>query len=97
MKKNTTTSILLTLSIVTLVTLILFQMTASSYADVSSPKKQTNAGIDLTDIICKANLVKVYRVNSDKVDCFTPESAQKLVDLGFAQEIPKDRMEAKKS
>ena len=70
---------------------------SSVYADVTSPKKQGKIGIDQTDVICKANLVKIYRINADSTDCFTPSSAQKLIEKGVAKEIPKDRLEAKKS
>ncbi|MHA7648198.1 hypothetical protein [Nitrosopumilus sp. S4] len=88
-----------TLLIITIASLSVFLISQASsdvFADVISPKKQIKIGIDQTEIICKANLVKVYRINSDSVDCFTPESAQKLVDMGVAQDIPKDKLEAKK-
>jgi len=78
-------------------TILVSQIQSEVFADVSSPKKQTKIGIDQTDIICKANLVKVYRINADSTDCFTPSTAQKLMDMGIAKEIPKDKMEAKKS
>lgn len=90
-------STLLILSIVSLTVLIIAQAPSQAFADVSSPKKQTKIGIDHTDIICKANLVKVYRINADSTDCFKPSTAQKLMDKGIAKEIPKDKLEAKKS
>jgi hypothetical protein len=91
-------STLLLLSITSLTILIISQAPLQeAFADVSSPKKQTKIGIDQTDIICKTNLVKVYRINADTTGCFTPSSAQKLIDMGIAQEIPKDRLDAKKS
>ena len=90
-------STLLILSIASLTVLIVSQAPLSAFADVSSPKKQNKIGIDQTDVICKANLVKVYRINADSTDCFTPSSAQKLIEKGIAKEIPKDRLEAKKS
>ena len=83
-----TATILLTVSVVS---------SNEAYADVISPKKQIKVGIDQTDIICKASLVKVYRTNTDNVSCFKPSSAEKLISDGLAQEIPKDRLEAKKS
>ena len=83
-----TTTILLTISVVSI---------NEAFADVVSPKKQTKVGIDQTDIICKANLVKVYRTNTDSVSCFKPSSAEKLIANGLAQEIPKERLESKKS
>lgn len=89
-------NILLLMAIGAVGILLIISETSMTFADVSSPKKQTNIGIDLTDIICKTNLVKVYRINSDTVGCFTPTSAQKLIDSGMAREIPKDRLEAKK-
>ena len=85
-------------SITSLTILIMSQAPIQeAFADVSSPKKQTEIGIDHADIICKASLVKVYRINADTVSCFTPLSAQKLIDKGMAQEISKDRLEAKKT
>ncbi|NNL58018.1 MAG: hypothetical protein HKP31_00860 [Nitrosopumilus sp.] len=88
---------LLIFTIAVLSVFLISQASSDIFADVISPKKQIKIGIDQTEIICKANLVKVYRINSDSVDCFTPESAQKLVDMGLAQDIPKDKLEAKKS
>lgn len=87
--------------LVILITMVLVTVSVVSiteaFADVISPKKQTEIGIDQTDIICKANLVKVYRTNTDSVSCFKPSSAEKLISNGLAKEIPKDRLEAKKS
>ncbi|MDH3339915.1 MAG: hypothetical protein OEL84_01370 [Nitrosopumilus sp.] len=90
-------SALLMFAVASLTVLLVSQLSSEVFADVSSPKKQTKIGIDHTDIICKANLVKVYRINADSTDCFTPSTAQKLMDKGIAKEIPKDKMEAKKS
>ncbi|MDH3618059.1 MAG: hypothetical protein OEM89_04980 [Nitrosopumilus sp.] len=90
-------SSLLILTLASLMVILVSQVPTNAMADVSSPKKQINIGIDITDVICKTNLVKVYRINADTVGCFTPSSAQKLIDSGIAQEIPKDRLEAKKS
>ena len=95
-KKQFSPSILLMIT-ASLLVLLISQVPSEAMADVSSPKKQTNMGIDITEIICKTNLVKVYRINADTVGCFTPESAEKLISSGIAQEIPKDRLEAKKS
>ena len=59
-------STLLILSITSLTILIISQTPLQgAFADVSSPKKQTKIGIDQTDITCKTNLVKVYRINAD--------------------------------
>ena len=77
--------------------LLVSQLSSEVFADVISPKKQTKIGIDQTDIICKANLVKVYRINADSIDCFSPLSAEKLITMGIAKDIPKDKLEAKKS
>ena len=73
------------------------QVPIQSFADVPSPKKQTNLGIDQADIICKANLIKVYRIDAEKADCFTLLTAQKLEDRGMIKDIPKDKLETKKS
>lgn len=78
-------------------TILVSQIQSEVFADVLSPKKQTKIGIDQTDIICKANLIKVYRMNADSTDCFKPSTAQRLMDAGIAKEIPKDKLEAKKS
>ena len=83
-----TATILLSVSIISI---------NEAFADVISPKKQIKVGIDQTDIICKASLVKVYRTNTDSVSCFKPSSAEKLMANGLAKEIPKERLEAKKS
>ena len=90
-------STLLTFAIASLTILLISQLSSEVFADVVSPKKQTKIGIDQTDIICKANLVKVYRINADSTDCFKPSTAQRLMDAGIAKEIPKDKLEAKKS
>ena len=77
--------------------ILVISITTTSFADVPSPKKQTNIGIDQEDIICKTNLVKVFRINTESISCFKPISAQKLIDSGLAQKISKDRLDAKKS
>ena len=77
--------------------ILVISMSTPAFADVPSPKKQTNIGIDQEDIICKTNLVKVFRLNTESVSCFKPESAQKLIDSGFALEISKDILDSKKS
>ena len=77
--------------------MILTHAPIQSFADVQSPKKQTKIGISQTDIICKADLIKVYRVNADSMDCFTLSSAQKLEDRGLIKDIPKDKLELKKT
>jgi len=97
MTKNNIKSTLLILSISSLAMLLLAQTPLQAFADVSSPKKQIKIGIEETEVVCKANLVKVYRINADSTSCFTPSSAQKLIDMGVAKEIPKDKLEAKKS
>jgi len=97
MTKNNIKSTLLILSISSLAMLLLVQTPLQTFADVSSPKKQIKIGIEETEVVCKANLVKVYRINADSTSCFTPSSAQKLIDMGMAKEIPKDKLEAKKA
>ena len=96
-RKSRFGSVLLTLTIASLAILLMAQAPMQSFADVPSPKKQAKIGIDQTEIICKANLVKVYRINADSVDCFTLSTIQKLVDRGMIQDIPKDKLETKKS
>ena len=85
------------LTVASLTILLVSQLSSEVFADVISPKKQTKIGIDQTDIVCKANLIKVYRVNADSVGCFSPSSAEKLIAMGVAKDIPKDKLEAKKS
>ena len=89
-------SILLVLMFATLGILVAGQ-TSDVFADVISPKKQTNIGIDQTDVICKADLVKVHRINTNSIDCFTPTTAQKLMDRGLVLDVSKDKLDAKKS
>ncbi len=88
---------LLVIFVIASLSVLFVTQSSDVFADVVSPKKQINIGIDQTEIICKANLVKVYRLNTDSVDCFTPTSAQKLIDNGLAKDIPKDKLDAKKS
>jgi len=90
-------STLLMFAVASLTVLLVSQLSSGVFADVISPKKQTEISIDQTDIVCKANLVKVYRINVDSVDCFSPSSAEKLIAMGIAKDIPKDKLEAKKS
>ena len=96
-RKQNFKSTLLILAVVSLATLIVVQAPIQSFADVQAPKKQTKLGIDQTDIICKTDLVKVYRINIDKIDCFTISSVQKLTDRGLIKEIPKEKLELKES
>ena len=74
-------------AVASLTVLLVSQLSSGVFADVISPKKQTEIGIDQTDIVCKANLVKVYRINVDSVDCFSPSSAEKLIAMGIAKDI----------
>lgn len=87
----------LILILVSLTVLLVFQVPTSSFADVVSPSKQVKIGINQADIICKAHLVKVYRINADSIDCFTPSTAEKLIKMGIAKDIPKEKLDAKKS
>ncbi|NNM02875.1 MAG: hypothetical protein HKP26_04825 [Nitrosopumilus sp.] len=87
----------LLLIIASLSVLLVTQVAESSFADVVSPSKQVKIGLDKADIICKTHLVKVYRINADSIDCFTPTTAEKLIKAGIANEIPKEKLEAKKS
>ena len=97
MTKRDIRSAVLMLSIASLAIMIFAYVPSQAFADVSSPKKQIKMGIDQTDIICKASMVKVYRINADSVACVTPSSAQKLIEKEVVKEIPKDRLDAKKS
>ncbi|QLH06024.1 hypothetical protein [Nitrosopumilus ureiphilus] len=90
-------STFLILTIASLTVLLISQMPSDAFADVISPKKQTKIGINHIDIICKANLVKVYRTNADSFDCFTPSTAEKLIKMGITKDIPKDKLDAKNS
>ena len=90
-------SILLILTLASFTVLLTSQITTSAYADVVSPSKQVKIGLDKTDIVCKAHLVKVYRINADSLDCFTPKTAEKLIERGLAKDIPKDKLETKKT
>lgn len=90
-------SVLLTLTMLSLSVLMISSIPTDVFADVVSPKKQSALGINGEDIICKTNLVKVHRTNVDSVDCFSPSSAEKLIAMGIAKEIPKDKLEAKKT
>ena len=96
-QKNSIKSMFLILTVVSLATLLIAQAPVQSFADVPSPKKQMQIGIDQTDVLCKANLVKVYRINADSINCFTPSSVQKLEEKGLIKEVPKDKLELKKS
>ena len=91
MMKNFT---LLIFAIASLSILLVSQLSTDVFADVISPKKQTKIGIDQTDIICKTNLVKVFRINSHSFDCFTPASVEKLVTMGIVKDISKDKLDA---
>ncbi|MGY5148285.1 MAG: hypothetical protein ACW9W4_09845 [Candidatus Nitrosopumilus sp. bin_7KS] len=97
MKSNNMKFQLLLLIVASLSVLLISQVAESSYADVTSPSKQVKIGIDKTEIICKAHLVKVYRINADSIDCFTPTTAEKLIKSGIAKDIPKAKLDAKKS
>ena len=97
MQKHSIQSTFLILAVASLATLLIAQAPIQSFADVPSPKKQTQIGIDQTDIICKANMIKVYRINADSIDCFTLSTVQKLDDRGLIKDIPQDKLELKKS
>ena len=56
-----------------------------SYADVSPPKKQTDAGISPDKIVCTENLFKVF-LTSGKPLCVTPQSAIKMIERGMIKE-----------
>ncbi len=90
-------SILLILTLASFTFLLTSQVASTAFADVVSPSKQIKIGLEKTEIICKAHLVKVYRINTDSIDCFTPSTAEKLIKKGLAKDIPKERLEAKKS
>lgn len=57
----------------------------SAYADVVSPKKQTNAGITPQNVICKENLYKIILKSNDKPLCVKPSTAKKLMNDGLTK------------
>ena len=52
-------------------------------ADVTSPKKQMNLGLEKSEIICKSNFFKVIKKSNGMPACVKPESAKKLIAQGW--------------
>ena len=61
-------------------------------ADIIPPKKQTNLGIPVEDIICDTGMFKVIRTGTNSVACVKPESASKLVSKGWAQKFDESKL-----
>jgi len=61
-------------------------------ADVIPPKKQSNLGIPVEDIVCETGMFKVIRTGSNTVACVKPETASKLVSKGWAQKFDESKL-----
>ena len=55
------------------------------FSDVSTPKKQTNAGVSAQKVFCKENLYKVVLKSSEKPICVKPETAKKFMERGITK------------
>lgn len=65
---------------------IMFSFSSVS-ADVISPKKQIDFGIQLEDVVCKEGLFKIIKASTGNPVCVEPSSAEKLVKKGWAKPI----------
>jgi len=74
---------ILALSIVSILLTVSIFSSFDAFADVSSPKKQTNAGISIQNVFCKENLYKVILKASDKPFCVSPDTAKKMIMRGI--------------
>ena len=79
-------SLLLSLS-----TILIFTVSVSdSFADVISPKKQSLLNFSPDDIVCKEDLVKLFKSSNGNAACVGPSSAAKLVEFGWAFPLDDD-------
>ncbi len=74
---------ILTLSIIAVLLTVSVFSAFDAFADVSSPKKQTNAGISTQNVFCKENLYKVILKASNKPFCVSPDTAKKMMMRGI--------------
>ena len=73
-----------------IISIFLITSVGFSYADVISPKKQASLNFLPEDIVCKEDLVKLYKINTGKAACVEPSSATKLVEFGWASPLSED-------
>ena len=64
--------------------LVLVTFTENSFADVISPKKQASLSFAPNDIVCKEDLIKLFKKSNANATCVEPSSASKLVEFGWA-------------
>jgi len=51
---------------------------------LKSPRHQTNEGIQPVDVVCKAGLELIFKVTGGNPACVTPQTAEKLIQRGWA-------------
>ena len=61
-------------------------------ADIIPPKKQSNLGIPVEDIVCDTGMFKIMRTGTNSVACVKPDSASKLVSKGWAQKFDESKL-----
>lgn len=60
---------------------------SDSFADVISPKKQSALNFSPEDIVCKEDLVKLFKSSNGNAACVVPSSAAKLAEFGWTSPL----------
>jgi len=72
--------------------LLASQLSSEVFADVLSPKKQTNLGISGDDVVCESGKFKVFKDRTNSVSCVNIESVSKLVSSGWAKPVDESKL-----
>lgn len=54
---------------------------------IYSPLQQFNSGIAAKDVICRTDLQLIFKIENGYPACVNPDTAQKLIERGWAKEI----------
>ncbi|MDH5569864.1 MAG: hypothetical protein OEX98_08780, partial [Nitrosopumilus sp.] len=87
----TNKSAFLMIAFASIAVLLASQLSSEVFADVLSPKKQTNLGISGDDVVCESGKFKVFKDRTNSVSCVNVESVSKLVSSGWAKPVDESK------
>ena len=72
--------------------ILIISISNPAFADIISPKKQTNFGILADDVVCETGMFKVIKEGKGSVACVKTSSVSKLVTYGWAKPVDEGKL-----
>lgn len=67
--------------------------TTQSFADVISPRQQMNLDFTSEQVICSEGLVKIIKKSNGNASCVKPDTAEKLSQNGWANQLTEKKLD----